>query len=259
MLVDAHCHLVGKGLDKETLRALLTKAKGAGVGGFIAVATDFEDSPQVLALAREYPEIRASLGMHPHEAEKWEALGACALEALAQDPLVCFIGETGLDGHYNFSSMAAQELAFREQIRLALRVKKPLMIHTREAAADTLRILEEEKAGQVGGVIHCFSEDRTFAEKALGMGFYFSFSGILTFKNTQAIQDVARWAPMDRILVETDSPYLAPVPHRGKTNEPAFVLHVAKCLAGLRGVTLEEISEQTTRNLETLCGWHPSS
>jgi TatD DNase family protein len=258
MIVDAHCHLLGSHLGEQKLQSTLDRARAAGVGGFMAVGTDLEDSRQVLELAHRTPDIQACLGVHPHEAKTWEPSTAGALEALLNDPSARFVGETGLDWHYDFSPRDAQERVFREQIRLAKRLRKPLMIHTREAPLDTLRILEEEGADAVRGIIHCFSEDLAFARRALDLGFYLSFSGILTFKKAETIQEVAIWAPGDRILVETDSPYLAPAPHRGKTNEPAFVTHVAQRLAELRQTTLPKIAETTTRNLEALCGWAPS-
>jgi len=258
MLVDVHCHLLGSHLEEQKLRTTLDRARAAGVNGFVAVGTDLENSRQVLELARRSPDIRACLGVHPHEAKTWNPDASQELEALLLDPSVLFVGETGLDWHYDFSPRETQELAFRDQIRMAKRIRKPLMIHTREAPEDTLRILEEEGAGEVRGIIHCFSEDLPFARRALDLGFYLSFSGILTFKKAEAIQEVAAWAPLDRVLVETDSPYLAPVPHRGKTNEPAFVTFVAEYLARLRGMRTVDLAERTTRNLEELCGWAPS-
>lgn len=259
MLVDVHCHLLGSHLEEQKLQATLDRARASGVSGFIAVGTDLEDSRNVLDLARRTPDIQACLGVHPHEAKLWDSNTLQALKELLRDSTVRFVGETGLDWHYDFSPREAQERAFRDQIRLAKEIRKPLMIHTREAPQDTLRILEEEDAGEVQGIIHCFSEDLPFARRALDLGFYLSFSGILTFKKAQAIQEVAAWAPADRILVETDAPYLAPVPHRGKTNEPAFVTFVAEFLATLRGMRTVDLAERTTRNLEDLCGWAPSS
>ncbi len=259
MLVDAHCHLVGSYQGKPNLNAVLDRARSAGVGGFVVVGTELEDCGEVMTLVKENTDLRASLGVHPHEAKTWMADTEGRLQGLLTDPDVRFVGETGLDWHYDFSPRDTQEEVFRLQIRLARRVGKPLMIHTREAGADTLRILREEGAEAVGGVIHCFSEDMAFARQALDLGFHLSFSGIITFRKAEAIQAVATWAPEDRILVETDSPYLAPMPHRGKTNEPAWVVHVAECLAALRGVSFARIADLTTRNLEALCGWAPSS
>jgi len=254
MLVDAHCHL-RSGEESGGLEAVLGRARAAGVGGFVAVGTDLEDSATVLALARSVPEVRASLGVHPHEAKGWGPDTEARLQALLEAPEALFVGETGLDWHYDLSPRDVQEEVFRAQIRLARRVNKPLMIHTREAAQATLSILSEEGASAVGGIIHCFSEDKPFARRALDLGFHLSFSGILTFKKAEAIQEVAAWAPGDRILVETDAPYLAPVPYRGKTNEPAYVVHVAERVAALRGLTRTQIEDLTTRNLEALCGW----
>ncbi len=259
MLVDAHCHLPGEAEGKEHLEALLGRARSAGVQGFMAVGTSLADANQVLAAVKAHKNLQASLGVHPHEAKTWDATTEQRLSLLLGDPDVRFVGETGLDWHYDLSPREIQETVFRAQIRLARRFSKPLMIHTREAGEDTLRILREEEAGQVGGIIHCFSEDQAFASRALALGFYLSFSGILTFKKATAIQEVAAWAPEDRILVETDSPYLAPIPFRGKTNEPAYVTYVAERLAALRGLSCAKVAELTTRNLEALCGWAPSS
>lgn len=259
MLVDAHCHMTGGHLEGRPLEPLLDRARMAGVTGFVAVGTDLEDSRAVLELTRRFPQIRGSLGVHPHDAKTWAPEVEGALADLLADPAILFVGETGLDWHYDLSPREEQEAAFRAQIRLAKRLGKPLMIHTRSAPEATLRMLEEEGAGAVRGVIHCFSEDRPFAERALDLGFYLSFAGIVTFKKADAVREVAAWAPADRILVETDSPFLAPVPYRGKPNEPAFVRFTAEAVAALRGMSAEALAERTTRNLEALCGWQPSS
>lgn len=259
MLVDAHCHLTGSYLGEDEVGPVLDRARAAGVTGFVAVGTDLEDSARVLVLARRLPQVRASLGVHPHEARAWSPEVEAGLAALLADPASLFVGETGLDWHYDLSPRDQQEAAFRAQIRLAKRLRKPLMIHTRSAPEATLRILEGEGASEVRGIIHCFSEDRAFAARALDLGFYLSFSGIATFKKAEAVRDVAAWAPADRILVETDAPFLAPVPHRGKPNEPGFVRFTAEAVAALRGVRPSDLAERTTRNLEALCGWSPSS
>ena len=259
MLVDAHCHLIGSYQSEDPVDAVLDRARRAGVSGFIAVGTDLADSREVLALARRLPQVQASLGVHPHEASTWTETTGADLEALLRDPDVRFVGETGLDWHYDLSPRDVQETVFRAQIRLARRVGKPVMVHTRQAPEATLRILREEGAGEVGGIIHCFSEDKAFAIGALDLGLHLSFSGIVTFKNAAPIREVAAWAPADRILVETDAPFLAPVPFRGKTNEPAYVSYVAAQVATLRGLTPGQLSDLTTRNLEALCGWAPSS
>lgn len=259
MLVDAHCHLTGIHLAEGQVEATLARARAEGVTGFIAVGTDLEDSRAVLNLARRLPGVQASVGVHPHEAKTWSQDTEPALADLAADPSVRFVGETGLDWHYDLSPRDEQEAVFRAQIRLAKALRKPLMIHTRSAPEATLRILSEEGADAVRGIIHCFSEDRPFAEKALDLGFYLSFSGITTFKKAEAVRGVAAWAPADRILVETDAPFLAPVPYRGKPNEPGFVRYTAEAVAGLRGISSLELAGLTTRNLEALCGWAPSS
>lgn len=252
MLVDAHCHLTGSLLSEDLLADTLDRARAEGVSGFIAVGTDLEDSRRALALAQSIPGIQASLGLHPHEARFWDAALEAGLEALLGDGNARFVGETGLDWHYDHSPRDQQEAAFRGQIRLARRLRKPLMIHTRSAPEATLRILAEEAAGEVGGIIHCFSEDRPFAERALELGFYLSFSGIVSFKNARAVREVAAWAPLDRILVETDSPYLSPVPLRGKRCEPAYVVHTARAVAELRRMPLEELALATAENTRRL-------
>jgi TatD DNase family protein len=259
MLVDSHCHLIGSYPAQDGAEAVLARARQAGVDGFIAVATDLVDAPLVLDLAARHPEVQAALGLHPHEAGSWDAACGVRLETLLRDPNARFVGETGLDWHYDLSPRDVQETVFREHIRIARRLGKPVVVHTREAPQDTLRILREEGADQVGGMIHCFSEDRAFARQALDLGFHLSFSGIVTFRNAEPIREVAAWAPEDRILVETDSPFLAPVPFRGKPNEPAFVTYVAAQVAQLRHLAPERLAEITTRNLEALCGWSPSS
>jgi len=259
MLVDAHCHLTGSYLAEDQVETTLERARTHGVTGFIAVGTDLEDSRVVLDLARRTPGVQASLGVHPHEAKDWSPEVEAALLELLKDPAVRFVGETGLDWHYDLSPRLEQEAAFRAQIRLAKSLRKPLMIHTRSAPEATLNVLEEEGAGAVRGIIHCFSEDRAFAARALDLGFYLSFSGIATFKKAEAVRDVAAWAPADRILVETDAPFLAPVPYRGKPNEPGFVRFTAEAVAELRGISSLKLAELTTRNLEALCGWAPSS
>jgi TatD DNase family protein len=259
MLVDAHCHLTGSYLAADQVEVTLLRARAQGVTGFIAVGTDLEDSRLVLTMATRIPGVQASLGVHPHEAKAWSPEVEASLRQMVADPSVRFIGETGLDWHYDLSPRDDQEAAFRAQIRLAKAIRKPLMIHTRAAPEATLRILEEEGADAVKGIIHCFSEDRPFAQRALDLGFYLSFSGIATFKKAEAVRDVAAWAPGDKILVETDAPFLAPVPYRGKPNEPGFVRYTAEAVAELRGIPPARLAEMTTRNLEALCGWAPSS
>jgi TatD DNase family protein len=256
MIVDAHCHLTGGYQKDKDVDGILGRAKAAGVIGAVAVGTDLEDSKKVIELAENYSSIRASLGVHPHDAKTWCVETEMELRSLLKSPLALFVGETGLDWHYDLSPRDLQENAFRAQIRLAIEIGKPLMVHTRSAPDATLAILEEEGASKVGGVIHCFTEDPPFAQRAVGLGFYISFSGIITFpKNSLAIREAAAWVPEDRILVETDAPFLAPAPHRGKQNEPAFVVHTARHLAELRGCSEKHIQDITCKNLRTLTGW----
>ncbi len=248
MLIDTHCHLDDHHSGAEA-QELLSRARSAGVGAFIVIGVGSDAArADALRLSREQPDVVATLGVHPHDAAESSPALEQELEAQAASHEVVAIGEVGLDFHYDHSPRDVQDQVFRRFVQLARRVKKPLIIHTRTAAEETLRVLEEEDAREVGGVIHCFSEDIAFARRALDLGFDLSFSGILTFKSATAIQEVAAWAPPDRILVETDSPYLAPVPLRGKRCEPAFVVHTARRLAELRGQPLEVVSQLTTEN-----------
>jgi len=249
-LVDSHCHL-----DFEPLHAnlpqVLQNARDNGVGHMLCVAVTLEKFPAVCALARAHANIYASVGVHPNE-QQGEVPSAEELARLALDEKVVAIGETGLDYYRSTGDMDWQRERFRRHIRAAKQCRKPLIVHTREAAADTLTILREEGAAAIGGVMHCFTETWEVAREALDLGFFISFSGILTFRNADALRAVARQVPADRLLIETDAPYLAPVPHRGRTNEPAFVRYVAECLAEVRGVTLADIADQTTRNFFAL-------
>ena len=249
MLIDTHCHL-DAGYFGEGADAVIERARAEGVIGFVAVGVgrDLEPARSAVALAARRPDVWATVGVHPHDAASLDDAGFAELEALAGAPRVVAVGEIGLDYHYLRSPKEAQQAVFRRFIALARAVKKPIVIHTREAAADTLAILEEEGAREVGGVIHCFSEDRPFAERALALGFDLSFSGIVTFKTAVAIKEVAAWAPGDRVLVETDSPYLAPVPFRGKKCEPMHVVHTARHVAALRGEELDAFAARTTEN-----------
>ena len=231
----------------QQLDQVLMRAKENQVDYMLCVSVNLEHYPEVLALAEQHPNIFASVGVHPNEQGGADP-SAEQLIKLAQHERVVAIGETGLDYFRNTGDMTWQHNRFRNHIEAAKAVDKPLIIHTRDAAEDTMRILEEEGAEQCGGVMHCFVENWEIAKRALDLGFYISLSGIVTFKNAKDLQDVAKQLPLDRILVETDSPYLAPVPFRGKSNEPAYVLHVAKFLAELRGEDYEQIAEQTTQN-----------
>ena len=251
MLIDSHCHAdFPKLLDRES--EVLAAMVEHGVGRAICVGVTLEDHSRLMALVGRHPDVYwASVGVHPANTD-CEEPDIDRLVALATHPGVIAIGETGLDYHWHTDAPEWQRERFRTHIRAARRCGKPLIIHTRAAATDTLRILQEEDAAACGGVMHCFSESREVAQKALDLGFYISFSGVLTFKNAVSLKEVAAWAPLDRILVETDSPYLAPLPHRGKTNQPAWVKHVASELARLRGVPFEIIEAATTDNFHRL-------
>lgn len=246
LLTDSHCHLNFESL-RNNLPQVLQNARDNGVGYMLCIGVTLEKFPEVIALAHDYPNIFASVGVHPDEQEGCDPTVE-QLVALAGDPRVVGIGETGLDYFRLKGDMRWQQERFRRHIRAARRVNKPLIIHTREAAADTLQILRDEGAEQVGGVMHCFTESWETARAALDLGFYISFSGIVTFRNADALRAVASRVPLERLLIETDAPYLAPVPHRGKTNEPALVRYVAEQIADLRGINGDEIAAVTTDN-----------
>ena len=222
-----------------------------GVGHALCISVTLKDFPQVLALADKYPNFFASVGVHP-DYESEPPFSSDTLFDLAQHPKVVAIGETGLDYFRLTGNLDWQRERFRTHIRAAIKAKLPLIIHTRASAEDTLRIMEEENASEVGGVMHCFTETLDVAMRAIEMGFYISFSGIVTFKNASALKEVARHVPLDRILVETDSPYLAPIPFRGKTNQPAYVKHVAEEVARLRNISIDELANTSTLNFFTL-------
>jgi len=248
VLIDTHCHLDAKSCEGGA-DAAISRARAAGVHAFVAIGVgSLETAREVLELGRRRPDVVCTVGVHPHDASTLDDTLFVELEALARDPLVVAIGEIGLDYHYDHSPRDVQQTVFRRLIALARSLGKPIVVHTRSAPADTLAVLEAERARDVGGVIHCFSEDRAFAERAFDLGFDVSFSGIVTFKNATSVQEVARWAPEDRILVETDSPYLAPVPKRGRSNEPSYIVHTAARVAELRGASLEHVSRVTTEN-----------
>lgn len=254
MFVDSHCHLTFPELAARLPEIRQAMAE-ALVDRALCICTTLEEAPSVLSLAREHDNFWASVGVHPDNE------GVCepdvdTLLTLARAPKVVAIGETGLDyyrlGGRTLEEMEWQRERFRVHIRAARLARMPLVVHTRSAAADTLRLLREEGADQAGGVFHCFTETAQVARAALDLGFFISFSGILSFKNAQDLRDVAAWVPLDRCLIETDSPYLAPVPHRGKTNSPAFVPLVAQALAQAKGLSVDEVAQATSRNFETL-------
>ncbi len=248
LLTDSHCHLDRLSAD---LDEVLAEANEAGVGCFLCVSINMENVERVIAIAREYPSVYASVGVHPNEKEGPEP-AAEELSALAEAPRVVAIGETGLDYFHGKGELEWQRERFRRHIAVAKACGKPLIVHMRDSARDTLSILKEEGAAEVGGVMHCFTGDWQTAAEAMEMGFYISFSGIVTFKNADALREVAVRVPEQRLLIETDSPYLAPVPYRGKPNRPAYVRLVAERLAELRHIPLEQLAEQTTKNFHQL-------
>lgn len=252
-LIDSHCHLDRLDFDKlgGDLDAVLNHARERGVMQMLCVCIDMDNFSDVLRIARTYPQVYASVGVHPNERDTRDP-SADELVRLADDPRIVAIGETGLDYFHGKGDLEWQRERFRRHIRAARTCGLPLIIHTREAREDTLRIMHEEGAAETGGVMHCFTEDWAMAERALALNFYISFSGIVTFRNAEQIKDVARRVPLERMLVETDSPYLAPVPHRGKSNQPSHVRHVAEYVAELRGEPLENIAAATTANFYTL-------
>lgn len=251
VLIDSHCHLNQIDLAEfdGDFDAMMNQARANGVSHCLCVCITLDDVPVLQQLVQRYSDISMSVGVHPNE-QMTPAVTASQLVQLGQSARCIAVGETGLDYFrvINPESLDTQRQQFREHIRAALELCKPLIIHTREASEDTLQILAEEGAVKVGGVMHCFTESWDVARRALDLGFYISFSGIVTFKNATQLHDVARRVPLDRILIETDSPYLAPMPFRGKQNHPALVKHVAQALSVLRNVSYETIAAETTHN-----------
>lgn len=250
MLVDSHCHLDFPGLA-ERLPDVLATMQDNGVGLALCIGVNLEDFPQVLALAERDPRLYATVGVHPEYTEVEEPSVERLVE-LASHPRVVAIGETGLDYYWQKDKPEWQRQRFRNHIEAARRCGKPLVVHTRESAEDTLRLLRESGADAVGGVMHCFTENWEIARVALDLGFYLSFSGIVTFKNAAIVKEVATKCPLDRLLVETDSPYLAPAPYRGKPNQPAYVRYVAEEIARLRGLSVGDVAQATTDNFFSL-------
>jgi TatD DNase family protein len=247
-LVDSHCHLnlLQQVPEGDELDAIVQRALLANVKYLLNVCVDFADFNAILSTANAYPFVFASVGLHPDHEGKEPSIDE--LVAAASHDKVVAIGETGLDYYRVSGDLTWQRERFVRHIAAAMLVDKPLIIHTREAKQDTIALLRQEKAERVGGVMHCFTEDWDTALQCLELGFYISLSGIVTFKNAHTVQDVAKKVPLDRLLVETDAPYLAPQPHRGKTNEPAYVRHTAEFIAKLRGISFEEVQAATTEN-----------
>ena len=248
MLVDSHCHLDFPDFADD-LDAIVARAEAAGIGRIVTISTRVRRLEALLKIAERFPNVYCSVGTHPHQADEEDGISADELIALTRHPKVVALGEAGLDYFYQHGSREAQERGFRAHIAAARATGLPLVIHTREADVDCGRILDEEMAkGSFRAVLHCYTGGRELAMKAIAHGLSISFTGILTFKNSQAIRDIAAELPAERIMVETDAPYLGPGKHRGKRNEPSFVVETARVLAETRGVTLEEISHQTTEN-----------
>jgi TatD DNase family protein len=248
MLIDSHCHLVYKGLVEDQQGAL-DRARAAGIGGFLNISTRQREWPEVVAVAEREADVWATVGIHPHEADQHPDLGLAILIEAAAHPRVIGIGETGLDYFYDHSDRQVQRELFRTHIAAARETGLPLIVHTREAEDDTAQILAEEMGkGAFPALIHCFTASADFGRKMLNLGLTISISGIVTFKNAKDLQAFAAEVPEDRLLVETDSPFLAPVPHRGRPCEPAFVADTARFVADLRGISVEKLGEVTTAN-----------
>jgi len=253
MLIDSHCHLDRLDLEpfNGSFATLMAEAAGAGVGQILCVSIDLESYPAMVELTEPFPQISISVGVHPNDRDRREP-DADELIRLAAHPRNVAIGETGLDYFRSEGDLQWQQQRFRTHIAAARSAAKPLIIHTRAAQQDTIRLMREERAEEAGGVMHCFTEDWAMAKQALDLGFYISFSGILTFNSAAELREVARQVPDDRILIETDAPYLAPIPHRGKPNLPLYVGHVADCLAQIKGWSREEVAETTANNFQRL-------
>jgi len=251
-MIDSHCHLNYKGLVEDQA-GVIARARAAGVTAMLNISTREREWDAVIGVAEHERNVWASVGIHPHEADDHTGIDTARLVAIAAHPKVVAIGETGLDYYYEHSDRIQQQTSFRVHIDAARQTGLPVIVHTREAEDDTAAILREEaERGAFSGVIHCFTASDAFADIALDLGFYISISGIVTFRNARALQETARRIPGERLLIETDSPFLAPVPHRGKVCEPAFVADTARMLAELRGVSVEELGEQTSRNFYDL-------
>lgn len=255
-VIDSHAHIQGTEFDKDR-EEVLQRARDVGLTAIILIGTDLESSTQAVALAEQHDLLYATVGIHPHEAATIQKDTYHVVRRIAATPKVVGYGEIGLDYYYDHSPRDVQRKAFREQIRLGRELGLPLVIHSREAASDTLTILKEDGASDVGGVFHCFSGDPAMAREAMAMGFSISFSGVITFKNARTLLDVVKVVPLEKIMVETDSPYLTPHPHRGTRNEPAFVRYVVGKIAELKGVSPEEVARITSLNTTALFRLHP--
>ena len=252
MFIDSHCHLDRLELEKlgMDLPAVLKAAEHASVQHMLCVSVSLQEFPEMAAMVAQYPQVSVSCGEHPlHKQERFDQV---LLKTLAAAPNVVAVGETGLDYFYSPDNKTTQQRAFVSHIQVARELNKPLIVHTREARADTISLLTHEGAADCGGVLHCFTEDWDTAKAALDLGFYISFSGIMTFRNADPLRDVLKKVPLDRLLIETDSPYLAPVPYRGKTNQPAYVAAVAQAVATVKEIDLVELANITSQNFRKL-------
>ena len=257
-LIDSHCHLnyLFSAQEFDKMQANLRAAEARGVKNFLCISVDVEHVPEVLAIAEHFPAVKASVGIHPCSVHETPEGGWDQVVQWAQHHEVLALGETGLD-YYRPEGLdkTLQQRFFANHMHLSLETGKPVVIHTRAAREDTIALVRSEGQGRLGGVMHCFTESIEMAKQALDLGLYISFSGIITFKNAETLRDVVRYVPLDRMLVETDSPYLAPVPYRGKSNMPAYVVEVAQAVADLKGVTYQEVCQQTTENCRQLFSW----
>lgn len=253
MLIDSHCHLNLLNLEKYDgdLAAMIAAANAVGVDHILCVGIDFVTAHDVIAIAQQFAQVSASVGLHPSETSDTEP-DVEKIVRLATHPKVVAIGETGLDYYYNDSGLDNMRERFRRHIRAAKKLHKPLIIHSRAAHQDTIQIMREEGANEIGGVMHCFTESWQMAEEAMALGFYISFSGIVTFKNAKNVAEVAAKVPLENMLIETDAPYLTPVPFRGKPNEPQYVRFVAEKIAELKNISIDEVAAQTTKNFQQL-------
>jgi TatD DNase family protein len=256
-MIDSHCHLAGDEFVSD-LPAVVARAQETGVTGALVIigAEDEAERARMASVADAWNSVRFSIGVHPHQAGQFGSDPPGAVRAvrtaIEREPLARAVGEIGLDYHYDFSPREAQRGVFREQVRLARELRLPIVIHTREAEDDTFQILRDERAEEIGGVFHCFTGDRDMARRCLELGFHVSLAGIVTFPRALELKEVARFVPIDRLLVETDSPFLAPVPHRGKRNEPAYVVRTADVIADLRATTVVAIADATSKNFARL-------
>ncbi len=255
MLIDSHCHLDFEDFAAEGIANVIERARAAGVDRMLTICCEIQKFAPILAIAEQFDFINCSIGTHPHQSSLPDEVALTTADIVArsrQSSKIVALGETGLDYYYDFSPKELQYQVFTRHIEAALETGLPLIIHTRDAEEDTMRLLRDVGQGKVRGVMHCFTGTQWLADQALDIGFYISLSGILTFKKSQDLRDIAKTVPMDRLLVETDSPYLAPMPYRGKRNEPSYVVETAKVLADVKGVDYAAIAAQTTQNFYTL-------